>query len=444
MAEKAVKKRFSPFRVIFFTFVILIAAGTLLLMLPFATREWGGACFKDALFTATSASCVTGLVVQDTATYWSLFGQIVIIILIQIGGLGVMTMAAAITMMAGKRLGLGYRSILQNAVSANQVGGIARLTKFIIKLTAAIELTGAAFLSFTFIPEFGVLKGIWYSIFHSISAFCNAGFDLMGVKAPFSSLTSFSGNIPFLVIIMLLIICGGIGFFTWEDIKLHGLKFKKYRMQSKVIIVTYAILIIVPAVFFFFSEYADLPAGERIVNSFFQAVTPRTAGFNSTDLTALRPAGVTSTIVLMLIGGAPGSTAGGMKVTTIAVLMSLAAAVVTRNEHAHFFKRRVSVETARNAATIFVIYITLFLFSSIVISATDGLAMREAMFETSSAIGTVGLTMGITPALSLAAHIVLILLMLFGRVGGLTFMFAAFPQSLKRNYEYPEENINVG
>ncbi|MBQ9828626.1 MAG: Trk family potassium uptake protein [Lachnospiraceae bacterium] len=413
-------------------------------MLPFATREWGGASFSDALFTATSASCVTGLVVKDTATYWSLFGQIVILILIQIGGLGVMTMASAIIIMAGRRMGLGYRSILQNAVSANQVGGIVRMTKFIIKLTAAIEITGAVILSFTFIPEFGVAKGIWYSIFHSISAFCNAGFDLMGVKGAFSSLTSYAASPAVLIPIMLLIICGGIGFFTWEDIKLHGIHLKKYRMQSKVILVTYAVLIIIPAIFFFFTEYSDLPAGERVMNSFFQSITPRTAGFNSADLTALKPTGVVSTIVLMLIGGAPGSTAGGMKVTTIAVLLSLAAAVVTRNEHAHFFKRRVSLEIARNAATIFVIYLTLFLFSSIIIGVTDGLPMREVMFETGSAIGTVGLTMGITPVLSLGAHVILILLMLFGRVGGLTFMFAAFPQSLKRNFEYPEENINVG
>ena len=317
------KKTLSSFQIIIFGFLAVILVGTLLLMLPFASREPGSAPFLDALFTATSATCVTGLIVHDTATYWSCFGQVVILLLIQIGGMGVVTITIAVAMVSGKKIGLMQRSLMQESISAPQVGGIVRFTGFFLKGIALIELLGAILLAPVFIKDFGVGKGIWYGVFHSISAFCNAGFDLMGVRQQYSSLTYYAGNGLVNAVIVLLILIGGLGFLTWEDIKTNKLQFKKYRMQSKVILVTDLILVIVPTVIFYFGEFHGSQWGnglERFWLSLFQAVTPRTAGFNTADLSSMRESGQFLMILLMLVGGAPGSTAGGMKVTTLAVL----------------------------------------------------------------------------------------------------------------------------
>ena len=309
------KRKLSSSQIILFGFAGVILIGTLLLMLPFATNSGQSASFWDALFTSTSAVCVTGLIVQDTATYWSAFGQSVILLLIQIGGMGVITIAAAITMASGKKISLMQRSTMQDAISAPQVGGIVRFTGFILKGIFLFELLGALVLMTVFIPEYGV-KGIWLAVFHSISAFCNAGFDLMGTKSPYSSLTSYANHPVVNITIMLLIVIGGIGFLTWQDIRQNGIHIRRYRMQSKVILATTGILLIVPAIYFFFFEFSAEPMGKRILLSAFQSVTPRTAGFNTADLTALSETGQTLTIGLMLIGGSPGSTAGGMKTTT--------------------------------------------------------------------------------------------------------------------------------
>lgn len=280
------KKTLSSFQIIIFGFLAVILVGTLLLMLPFASREPGSAPFLDALFTATSATCVTGLIVHDTATYWSCFGQVVILLLIQIGGMGVVTITIAVALVSGKKIGLMQRSLMQESISAPQVGGIVRFTGFFLKGIALIELLGAILLAPVFIKDFGVGKGIWYGVFHSISAFCNAGFDLMGVRQQYSSLTYYAGNGLVNAVIVLLILTGGLGFLTWEDIKTNKLQFKKYRMQSKVILVTDLILVIVPTVIFYFGEFHGSQWGnglERFWLSLFQAVTPRTAGFNTAD-----------------------------------------------------------------------------------------------------------------------------------------------------------------
>ena len=301
----------NSFRVISLGFLGLILTGALLLMLPIASQDRTVTPFADTLFTAISASCVTGLVVRDTATHWSLFGQIVILTLIQIGGMGVITIGLMITRLSGRKVGLWFRGMMQDSISAPHVGGILQLTKFILKMTAAIELSGAVLLYPVFCREFGPVKGIWYSLFHSVSAFCNAGFDLMGIREPFSSLTSYGGNVYANIVLMLLIITGGIGFLTWDDIVQHRLRFKKYRLQTKVVLVTSGILIILPAVFFFFAEYSGEPMKERILHSLFQSVTARTAGFNNADLSQMSESGTMIMTVLMLIGGCSGSTAGG-------------------------------------------------------------------------------------------------------------------------------------
>ena len=438
------KNNKSPFRIIIFGFLLVIFMGSFLLMLPVSTKTGECTPFLDALFTSTSAVCVTGLVIHDTATYWSNFGQSVIILLIQIGGLGVITVAGAFAILSGRKIGLMQRSTMQEAIAAPNVGGIVRRTGFILKTALAVELFGAVLLFPVFFREFGLLKGAWYSLFHSISAFCNAGFDLMGVKAPFSSLTDYAGNPVISIVIALLIAIGGIGFLTWEDIRTNGLHFQKYRMQSKVILTVTGALILIPTIYFFLFEFTQAPMGERVLLSFFQAVTPRTAGFNTADLTALSETGQFVIIILMLIGGSPGSTAGGMKTTTFAVLLANTLAVFRRREHPSFFDRRLSNEVVSQASTILIMYLVLFSTAGLVISRVENLPVLTCLFETASAIGTVGLSLGIIPQLSSISHLLLIALMFFGRVGGLTLIFAALSHVQGNSARLPQERITVG
>lgn len=442
--EKKRHKHITSFQVIIVGFFSVILLGSLFLMLPWATQDGQGASFGDALFTSTSAVCVTGLILHDTATYWSMFGQGIILFLIQIGGMGVVTVAVAIVAASGRKIGLMQRSTMQEAISAHQVGGIVRLTKFILKTGFLIELTGAILLSFVFCKDFGLGKGIWYSVFHSISAFCNAGFDLIGIREPFSSLTAYADQPIVNITLMALIVIGGIGFLTWADIKKNKWHWKKYRMQSKVILSVTAGLIFFPAVYFFFFEFSHLSLGERIWTSFFQSVTPRTAGFNTVDLSLISETGVLLMILLMITGGSPGSTAGGMKTTTVAVLISSALAVFQKKESAHFYGRRIPDDTIRHAATILLMYLVLFLSGGMIISSVENIPLLSALFETGSAIGTVGLSMGITPTLGRLSQGILIGLMFFGRVGGLTLIFAALSERKNTNAKLPQEKITVG
>ena len=438
------KNNKSPFQVIIFGFLFVILMGSFLLMLPVSSQEGVSTPFLDALFTSTSAVCVTGLVIHDTATYWSNFGQFVIILLIQIGGLGVITVAGAFAIFSGRRIGLMQRSTMQEAIAAPNVGGVVRLTQFILKTALAVELLGAMLLFPVFYKEFGLIKGAWYALFHSISAFCNAGFDLMGIKAPFSSLTDYACQPVVSIVIALLIVVGGIGFVTWEDIRTNRLNLRKYRMQSKVILTVTGILILLPTIYFFFFEFADAPMGERSLLSLFQAITPRTAGFNTADLTAMSETGQSMIMILMLIGGSPGSTAGGMKTTTVAVLLANSFAVFRRREQSHFFNRRVPNETVTQAATIMMMYLVLFLTGGLIISRLENLPVLTCLFETASAIGTVGLSLGITPQLNWISHLILIMLMFFGRVGGLTLIFAALSNLQGNSARLPQERITVG
>ena len=437
------KKKLTSFQIIILGFSGVILLGTLLLMLPAACRAGHRTPFPDALFTATSAVCVTGLVVQDTATYWSVFGQCVILLLIQIGGMGVISVAASFAMISGRKISLMQRSTMQEAISAPKVGGIVRLTSFLLRLTLLMELLGAGVMAPVFCRDYGP-RGLWMALFHSISAFCNAGFDLMGENAPFSSLTSYAADPVINLTVMLLIVVGGIGFLTWDDVRANGIHLHKYRMQSKVILSTTAVLLAGPAVYFFFLEFSNLPMGKRILAALFQAVTPRTAGFNTVELTQLSEAGQAITIVLMLIGGSPGSTAGGMKTTTVAVLFATAISTFRRKEYTHFFGRRTDDDVVKNAATILLMYLALFFFGGLTISITEGLPILTCLFEAASAVGTVGLTLGITPSLGMVSRGILILLMFFGRVGGLTLIFAALSGVQRNVSKLPREKITVG
>lgn len=316
------KKHLTSFQIIIMGFAGVILAGAFLLMLPCSSTSGKITPFFDALFTSTSAVCVTGLVVVDSGSYWTMFGQAVILLLIQIGGLGVITIAVAFAMLSGKKISLMQRSVMQSAISAPQVGGIVRLTRFILGGTFLIEITGAVAMMPSFCSRYG-MRGIWMAVFHSISAFCNAGFDILGTKThQFASLTGYSGNGAINITIMLLIIIGGIGFLTWEDIYLNRFQWKRYRLQSKLILCTTAFLIVVPAVFFYFEDFRGLTGMHGVWNALFQSVTTRTAGYNTADLTAMSGASQALMIILMLIGGAPGSTAGGMKTTTFAVMIA--------------------------------------------------------------------------------------------------------------------------
>ncbi len=438
------QKSMTSFQIILLSFFVLIMLGTLLLMLPISSNGHGVTPFADALFTATSATCVTGLIVRDTATYWSFFGQVVIITLIQIGGMGVITIGMTVMRASGMKIGLWHRSTMQESVSAHNVGGMVRYSGFIIKTTVLVELIGAALLFPVFCKDFGVLKGLWYSLFHSISAFCNAGFDLMGTREPFSSLTTYGSHIYLNCVIMLLIIAGGIGFLVWGDLKTHKYHFKRYSLQTKIVLVTTLILILLPAVYFFFNEYDKMGLSDRIISSFFQSVTTRTAGFNSQDLTKMSEPGIAIMVILMLIGGSPGSTAGGMKTVTFAVLFLSAITVFGRRRDVQSFKRRIADDLVRNAGAILFMYFVLTFVTGVIISRTEQLPLLTCLFETSSGIGTVGLTLGITTKLTLLSKSILMVLMFFGRVGGLTMIYAALPSSGSKNSRLPLETISIG
>ena len=438
------KRKLSSFQIILLGFAGVILLGALILTLPISSKSHEWTSFIDALFTSTSAVCVTGLIVFDTATHWTIFGQIIILLLIQIGGMGVVTIAVSLAVASGKKIGLFSRETMKNAISAPNVSGIVRLTGFIIKGIFLIEMIGALIMLPVFCTDYGA-EGIWMAVFHSVSAFCNAGFDIMGTKSgEFTSLTHYSAQPVINITIMLLIIVGGIGFLVWEDICKHKWRLKSYRTQSKLVLIVTAALIVLPAVYFFFFECGDLPVTERILASLFQSVTPRTAGFNTINLTAISDTGLYLMIILMLIGGSPGSTAGGMKTTTIAVLFSSAFSVFRKKDNAELMKRRIDDETVKTASAVFLMYITLFLVGGMAISTIENLPITSCLYETASAVGTVGLTFGITPTLGSASKMILIMSMFFGRVGGLTLIYAAFGANKKQVAKLPADTIAVG
>ena len=438
------KRCLSSFQMIILGFAGVILLGALLLMLPMSSTGRSVTPFPKTLFTATSAVCVTGLVVQDTGSCYSVFGQAVILALIQIGGLGVVTVAASFALLAGRKISLLQRGTMQDAISAPKVGGIVRLTRFLLRGTFLIEMLGALAMMPVFCRDYG-WRGIWIATFQSVSAFCNAGFDILGTGDNlYPSLTAYARDPVINITVMLLIIIGGIGFLTWDDIwekkgHVHG-----YRMQSKVILLTTLLLIVFPAIFFFFADFGNLPFHARCLASLFQSVTPRTAGFNTVNLSAMSGASKGLMILLMLIGGSPGSTAGGIKTTTLAVLLANAAATFRRRENVQFFGRRVDSSTVRTAGTLLIMYLFLFFSGAILISAYEALPFSSCLYETASALGTVGLTLGLTPQLHLPSQLVLIVLMYLGRVGGLTLIYAAFSGSKAGYAKLPQEAITVG
>lgn len=438
-----------PMRVIVLGFLFIILMGAILLSLPISSQSGEYTNFLDSLFTSTSATCVTGLIRFDTYTHWSWFGKAVILVLIQIGGLGFMTMAISIIALTKARIGISTRIVLQNSISAPQVGGIVRLTKKILLGTAIVEGSGAVLLMPYFIPKLGVAKGIVYSVFHSISAFCNAGFDLMGYKEPFSSLVYQSGDWYLNIVIMSLIVIGGLGFVVWFDLIDAKFKFKELHLQSKLVLTVSSLLIVVGAVAIFLFElngtvFKGMPLNEKILASLFQSVTARTAGFNSVDLTALTPSSITMMICLMLIGGSTGSTAGGLKTTTFSVLILSIFAVVRRKKDLEAFGRRLEEGLGRTAACLFTLYVSVAVVSAMIISNIENITMLEAMFETVSAIATVGCTLGVTTSLGAVSEVIIIVLMMLGRIGSVTVLLALFSDKNKLVSKLAQEKIQIG
>lgn len=393
-----------------------------------------------SFFTATSATCVTGLIRVDTYSHWSWFGQFIIILLIQIGGIGFMTFCIYALTLAKKKIGIISRSIMQNSISSPHVGGIVKMTKFIILATFFIEALGAFFLSFIFCPKLGLVKGLWFSIFHSISAFCNAGFDLMGNFEPYSSLVSFQDNWYLNMIIMLLIIIGGLGFLVWKDIIDNRGHFSKMRLHTKIVITTTIILIFGGVLFIYFCEQGNA----TILSSLFQSVTARTAGFNTVDLSKIRETTQLIIIILMFVGGSSGSTAGGIKTTTIAVMLVNIISMFKQKKGVEVFKRRISDEIVKMASCVLMAYLVLTLIVSLIICQLENISYITVLFECVSAIATVGLTIGITSQLGVISQCLLALLMLFGRVGSITFLLAFASNRVTPLAKAPAEKIQIG
>ncbi len=437
-------------QMIVLSFFLIILVGAVLLCLPISsrTREWTP--FLDAMFTSTSATCVTGLVVYDTFAHWSVFGQIVLLILIQIGGLGVMTCIAMIALFLKRRISLGERRLLMQSTGSLEISGVVKLILRILKGTVIVEGCGAVLLSIAFCPRMGLIRGIWNAVFHSVSAFCNAGFDIMGKYGQFSSLTTdgLATNPLVCLTIVSLIIIGGIGFLVWGDIIKNKREFSKYQVHSKIALVTTAVLVVLGTVLFLIFEYnhtlEGMSFGQKLLTSLFHSVTPRTAGFNTIDLSAMSGSGTILTMLLMFIGGSPGSTAGGIKTTTFIVLLLGALASARRYGSITIFKRRLDEHTVMQASAIATIYAMGVIAAVMLINAFEPFSLTEILFEAISAIGTVGLSMGITPYLSSISEIVLMLLMFAGRVGGLSLMLVLAERRISVPIDRPAVKILIG
>lgn len=428
--------------------LVIIILGSILLSLPIASKSGEATPFLNSFFTAASSTCVTGLIIYDTYTHWSVFGQMVILILIQIGALGFMTIVTLFSMFLKRKIGLRERRLLMESANTMRIGGIVLLIKKISIKTFIFESIGTILLTIRFYPEMGIKEGLYNAIFHSISAFCNAGFDIMGKYGQFTSLTRYSHDIIINITIMSLIIIGGIGFLVWDDIGTNRFSFKKYQLHTKIVLSTSAILIFGGAFLFFLFErntsFANMNLTETILASLFQSVTPRTAGFNTINITQLSESGSFLTIILMIIGGSPGSTAGGIKTTTLVILIIGAISSAKHTSDLSIFKRRLEDNALKRASSITVIYIFTALISTMIICATQTFSLKEVVFEVFSAAGTVGLSLGITPHLNALSKIIIIFLMYGGKVGSLSLALVLAEKRELVPLSRPVEKIIIG
>ena len=428
-------------------FLLLILVGALILTLPISTTSGESTNFLDALFTATSAVCVTGLIVVDTGTYWNAFGQTVIMILIEIGGLGFMSFTTLIAIILGKKITLRERLILQDAMNTFNIQGLVKMVKYVLVFTVSVQFFGALLFSTQFVPEYGLGKGAFYSIFHSISAFCNAGFDIFG---NFSSLTSYNSNAVVIMVASALIIIGGLGFTVWSEVY-SSKSLKKVSLHSKIVILMTIVLVLGGTLLMLLFEnnnvnsIGNMSFVDKIMNSFFASVTPRTAGFNSIPTDGMTTAGQFLTIILMFIGGSPGSTAGGIKTTTIGILIVTIVCVIKGREDAEVFKRRFSKDLVYKAFTLIFIGVSLVIVVTMLLSYTEkGASFISLFYETVSAFGTAGLTLGLTSELSSIGKVLIIFMMYLGRVGPLTVVLSITRKKINSGIKYPEGKILIG
>lgn len=448
--ERLIKRKYniSYTRLIALSFLCVILVGTFLLTLPISGRDGRWTSLTDAMFTATSATCVTGLAVYDTYQHWSLFGQLVLLFLIQIGGLGFMTIISLIAVFMKKRIGLHERKILMASSGNMRLSGMIQLIKKIATITFGCEGIGAFFLAFTFVPEFGFFRGIYYAVFHSVSAFCNAGFDLMGIVEPGSSLALYEGKVSVMIPISMLIIVGGIGFQVWVDLLHNKLHAKRYSLHTKVVLTTTAVLLLGGAVLYAIFEanghLRGMSFGERLLSCGFLSVTTRTAGFSGFDLRELSPSGSLLTMVLMVIGGSPGSTAGGMKTTTLAVMVMAVRGMSLGEKDITVFKRRLNKDLIKQAAVILFIYLFAVLSFAMIISCLESRPLQNTLFETCSALGTAGLTQGLSESAGEITKVLLAILMYGGRIGGLSLLLVFAERKTEAVTKRPAERIMLG
>lgn len=444
------KMRLSPTQIIALTFALLILLGSILLSLPAAARSGQSVGYLPALFTATSATCVTGLIPGDTYTLWSGFGQIVILCMIEIGGLGFMSAAALVVFLLRRKVGLRQRMVMAQALSAGEMDGVVRLQKWVLTGSLLVQGAGAAVLFLRFLPEYGWLTAAKWGVFHAISAFCNAGFDIFGAIAPGQSLAMFQHDPVVLITLMFLVVIGGLGFFVWEEVvTLH--RFKRFSVYTKLVLLTTGGLILAGALGTALLEWnnpdtlGNMPLGSKILNAFFQSVTLRTAGFASFDQACLTDAGKGMSILFMLVGGSSGSTAGGLKTVTVLVLVLFVIARARGRSRVSVFKRNIPAEKVMDAMTIVSIVTGLCMVGAIVICLTSPINFIDALFEAASALATVGITAGATPSLSVVGQILIIVFMYFGRVGVLTISLGfLMGDRTQERYRYADTNLLIG
>lgn len=441
--------KLSGVQILAFGYMAVILIGSILLSLPIATKSGVSTPYINSLFTATSATCVTGLVIYDTFTQWSIFGQLVILSLIQIGGIGFMTIITLVSVFFRRHIGLYERKILMQSANTFRLDGIVNLIKRVVLCTIFFELTGTILLAIRFCPTMGFGAGLYNAMFHAISSFCNAGFDLMGANSPFSSLINYQGDVLVNVTVMSLIFIGGLGFVVWGNVWDSKFNFKKYNLHTKIVLLGTAVVIIIPTILFMCFEhnkaYAGMNFGEVLLSALFQAVTPRTAGFTTVDLSTLSESSILLTTILMFIGGSSGSTAGGIKVTTVVVLVLSCIASARNKSDIEIFKKRIDQKIVHTASSILLAYLLFIIIGTTTICAIQpNLSMKDVLFETVSAIGTVGLSLGITPQLTLASKCIIMLLMYVGRLGALTFALAFIEKNEADIIKRPVGKIMIG
>ncbi|MCL2053309.1 MAG: TrkH family potassium uptake protein [Oscillospiraceae bacterium] len=431
-----------------FGFLMIIIVGASVLCLPISSKSGDWTPPLDALFTATSAICVTGLVLFDTYTHWSVFGQIVLILMVQTGGIGFMTLVTMFSIFRKRKIGLHERQLLVHSAGTLKLSGVVRLIKRIVKGALCIELAGTILLALRFCPRMGFKSGLYNAVFHSVSAFCSAGFDLMGRNKQFSSLSEYADDPVVNITVIMLIVTGGIGFVVWDDIARHKLTFRNYELHSKIALTTTGLLIVVGWLLFAVFEsggvLSEMEGHDKAIAALFMSVTPRTGGFSTVHTAELSESGVFLTIILMFIGGSSGSTAGGIKTTTLAVLALTSFAAARKMRHVTAFKRRIDDCIVREAGALVCVYFTVVTAAVLILCALESFSLKQILFEAASAIGTVGLSMGITPFLGNAAKVVIMLLMFIGRVGWLTLVFALAGEHYDPPVERVPEKILIG